>query len=153
MVPAPRRDARPGSHDRVAARSLRARVIPDKAAKTQTEHRRHVAKLRAVFGAMPLLPFQPKLVYQYVDRREAKSAAHNEVRVLSHAYTKAVEWGYIDRHPFKGEVQLKGEKPRDRYVEIGDSLKPFPCYQCGKPAAFDLCRLRPTQAPHRSTPG
>jgi integrase len=36
---------------------------------------------------------------------------------LSHAFTKAVEWGYIERHPFKGEVRLKGEKPRDRYVE------------------------------------
>ncbi|MBU0750715.1 MAG: integrase [Gammaproteobacteria bacterium] len=32
-------------------------------------------------------------------------------------YTKAVEWGCLDRHPFKGEVRLQGEKPRDRYVE------------------------------------
>lgn len=37
--------------------------------------------------------------------------------MLSHAYTKAVEWGYIDRHPFKGEVRLQGEKPRSRYIE------------------------------------
>lgn len=36
---------------------------------------------------------------------------------MSHAFTKAVEWGYIDRHPFKGEVRLQGEKPRNRYVE------------------------------------
>jgi integrase len=37
--------------------------------------------------------------------------------VLSHAFTKAVEWGFIDRHPFKGEVRLEGEKARIRYVE------------------------------------
>ena len=37
--------------------------------------------------------------------------------MLSHAFTKAVEWGYIDRHPFKGQVRRQGEKPRDRYVE------------------------------------
>lgn len=32
-------------------------------------------------------------------------------------FTKAVEWGYVDRHPFKGEIRLTGEKPRERYVE------------------------------------
>lgn len=29
----------------------------------------------------------------------------------------AVKWGYIDRHPFKGELELDGEKARNRYVE------------------------------------
>ena len=28
-----------------------------------------------------------------------------------------MEWGLIDRHPFKGEVILTGEKPRTRYIE------------------------------------
>ena len=28
-----------------------------------------------------------------------------------------MEWGYVARHPFKGEVRLEGEKPRTRYVE------------------------------------
>ena len=37
--------------------------------------------------------------------------------MLSHAFTKAVEWGLINRHPFKGEIRLEGERPRDRYVE------------------------------------
>lgn len=44
-------------------------------------------------------------------------------QVLSHAYTKAVEWGYIDRHPFKGEVRLQGERPRDRYVEDWETVE------------------------------
>lgn len=105
-------------------------VVPTKAAATQVSNRTQIAKLREVFGNMPLLPFPPKLVYQYVDRRSVKKrdpatgkitggrvAAHREIEVLSHAFTKAVEWGYIDRHPFKAEVRLEGEKPRDRYVE------------------------------------
>jgi integrase len=75
-------------------------------------------------------PFKPQLIYKFVDARSKKkgdpksgrvkggmSAAHREVELLSHAFTKAVEWGYVDRHPFKGEVRLKGEKPRTRYVE------------------------------------
>lgn len=92
-------------------------VVPTKAPKTQTEHRRHIERLRPVFGGMPLEPFKPRLVYLYVEKRAAKVAAHREIEVLSHAYTKAVEWGYIDRHPFKGEIRLQGEKPRTRYVE------------------------------------
>jgi hypothetical protein len=40
-------------------------------------------KLRAVFGQMPLTPFAPRLVYQYVDRRGAKVAGHREIEVLA----------------------------------------------------------------------
>ena len=45
------------------------------------------------------------------------TVAHREIEVLSHVYTKAVEWGYINRHPFKSEIRLEGEKPRTRYIE------------------------------------
>jgi integrase len=59
---------------------------------------------------------EPRHIYKYVSDRDAKIAARREIAVLSHAYTKAVEWGYLNKHPFKGEVRLKGEKPRTRYV-------------------------------------
>ena len=105
-------------------------VIPTKAPASQTSNRNQLPKLREVFGSMPLLPFKPQLIYQYVDQRSRKKtdpitgkvtggkiAAHREIEVLAHAYTKAVEWGYIDRHPFKNEVRLEGERSRERYVE------------------------------------
>lgn len=105
-------------------------VIPAKAAASRISNQNQLPKLREVFGAMPLLPFAPKLVYQYVDRRSrkvkdpetgritgGKVAAHREIELLSHAYTKAVEWGYIDAHPFKNEIRLEGEAPADRYIE------------------------------------
>lgn len=105
-------------------------VIPSKSAASQVSNRNQLPWLKKAFGSMPLEPFQPKLVYQYVTRRSEKKtnsqtgrlvggkvAAHREIELLSHAYTKAVEWGLIDRHPFKGEIRLVGEKPRDRYVE------------------------------------
>lgn len=105
-------------------------VIPTKAAASQVSNQNQLPKLKEVFGAMPLLPFAPKLVYLYVDKRSqkvkdpvtgrttgGKIAAHREIELLSHAYTKAVEWGYIDKHPFKTEVRLTGEAPADRYVE------------------------------------
>jgi len=92
-------------------------VVPTKAPKTQSGNVRQIALLRAVFGEMPPATIRPQVVYGYVDRRSAKVAAHREVAVLSHALTKAVEWGVIDRHPFKNEMRLGGEKPRTRYVE------------------------------------
>lgn len=111
-------------------------VIPTKAAASQTSNINQMLHLRAVFAGMPLLPFAPKLVYQYVDLRSLKKkdpetgkitggkiAAHREIELLSHVYTKAVEWGYIDRHPFKSEVRLEGEASRDRYVEDWEVLE------------------------------
>lgn len=92
-------------------------VVPTKAVTTQSGNHIFIKTLRAVFGNMPLLPFKPQLVYQYYEKRKAKVSAHREIEVLSHAYTKAIEWGLIERHPFKGEVRLPGEKPRTRYVE------------------------------------
>ncbi len=117
-------------------------VIPGKSPASQASNRNQLPKLREVFGAMPLLPFKPQLIYQFVEQRSRKKldsttgkvkggkiAAHREVELLSHAFTKAVEWGYIDRHPFKLEVRLQGEPPRERYVEDWEiiealSLKP-----------------------------
>jgi integrase len=111
-------------------------VIPTKAAASQASNQNQLKKLRAVFGTMPLHPFTPQLVYQYVDTRSQKKkdpetgnitggkiAAHREIEVLSHAYTKAVQWGYIDRHPFKDQIRLEGEKPRTRYIEDWEILE------------------------------
>lgn len=105
-------------------------VIPKKAAASRGSNLNQLPMLRRVFGHRTLLPFPPQLVYEYVDRRGVKKvdpdtgritggtvAAHREVELLSHAFTKAVQWGYIDKHPFKGEVRLEGEAARERYVE------------------------------------
>lgn len=92
-------------------------VVPSKAPKTAYDNRHAIRRLRAVFGEMGLTEIAPHHVYRYVDLRKKPTAAKREVEVLSHAFTKAVEWGIIHRHPFKGEVRLKGARPRDRYVE------------------------------------
>lgn len=104
-------------------------VIPAKKPTTRAGNILAAATLRKVFGAIPLSALTPQHVYKFVDKRSVKktsaagkvvggrTVAHREVEVLSHAFTKAVEWGYIDRHPFKGEIRLEGEKPRTRYIE------------------------------------
>lgn len=92
-------------------------VVPKKAPKTQDSNVRAIARLRLAFGKASLTDITPQHVYQYVEARTAKVSAHREIEVLSHAFTKAVEWGFINRHPFKGQVRLEGEPPRTRYVE------------------------------------
>jgi integrase len=99
-------------------------VIPTKAAATQRGDNLALVNLRKVFGDMRLIDIEPRHIYKYVDTRVNKrgqkspATGSHEIRVFKHAFTKAVEWGLISKHPFKGEVRLKGDaKPRTRYVE------------------------------------
>jgi integrase len=92
-------------------------VIPCKKITTQRQNKIAIKPVRAVFCDMPLLDLKPRHVYQYIEKRGGGTGAKREIEILSHAYTKAIEWGYIDRHPFKGEIRLTGDKPRTRYVE------------------------------------
>ncbi len=110
-------------------------VIPTKKITTQASNQSALPHLRQAFGHMNLADLEPHMVYKYVDHRSkkvrrddgkvigGKVAAHREVEVLSHAFTKAVEWGIVKRHPFKNEVRLEGEKPRDRYIEDWEILE------------------------------
>ncbi len=121
-------------------------VVPLKAVATQQGYILLIKRLRSVFGDMPLLPLHPQIIYKYVDGRTHKVAAHREVKLLSHVYTMAVKWGAIDRHPFKGEVRLEGEKPRDRYVEDWEIVEclalPSPSKQGGVAVIQAYIRLK-----------
>lgn len=92
-------------------------VVPTKAVRTQTENLKNIANLRKAFSDTALTDIEPQHIYQYADKRTAKTSAKREIEVLSHAFTKAVQWGLIKTHPFKGEVRLEGSTPRTRYVE------------------------------------
>ena len=104
-------------------------IVPSKSKTSQPNDIRSLRILRSVFGTEPLTGIKPMHIYGYVDRRKVKSvdsngrergglaSARREIAVLSHAYTMAVKWGYIERHPFIGQVKLETTKPRTRYIE------------------------------------
>ena len=103
-------------------------VVPEKAPKSQESNQISIRKLRAVFGHMPIETVKPKHVYQYRDLRgkDGKSSANRDIEVLSHAFTKAIEWGLCENHPVKGKVRKFSTPPRKRYVEdweISEALK------------------------------
>ncbi len=109
-------------------------VIPTKKPITANEYIRMLAKIRPVFGHMNPQDIRPTYVYKYIDKRGAKVAGRREMSLLSHVLTKAVEWGHIDRHPFKGQVRLKGGQTRDRYIEDWEILE---CLSLGKKHSGD----------------
>ncbi len=99
-------------------------VVPTKAPKTQNGNVAAIKRLKGVAGHIALAEFRPAHAYQYLDRRgrEGRTAAKREIEVLSHAFTKAIEWGLIDAHPIVGKVRKPGTPPRDRYVEDWEVL-------------------------------
>ncbi len=97
-------------------------VVPTKAPKTQTGNYRAITRLNLALGHFLLTQLEPQHVYQYADARAAKTAAHREIEVLSHAFTKAVQWGLLKRHPFKREVRLEAPPRAKRYVTDAEVL-------------------------------
>jgi len=95
-------------------------VVPEKAYSTQYSNRIAIKNLRPVFGDMPITSLKPKHAYEYMDKtakKRGKTAANHDYEVISHAYTKAVQWGLIDSNPFIGNVKKIKTSPRDRYIE------------------------------------
>jgi len=95
-------------------------VVPTKAYSTQQCNRTSIRKLRSVFGDTPITSLKPMHIYKYMDEASGKNGAtttNHDFEVISHAYSKAVRWGLIERHPFKGNIEKIPTKPRTRYVE------------------------------------
>lgn len=89
-------------------------TLPHKAPKSQKEQSRQLGRLRAVFGHMRPDEIRPPDIYAYCDKRPP-TARLRERELLSHVYTKAIEWGYAEANPCS-LVRLKRPRPRTRYV-------------------------------------
>lgn len=102
-------------------------VIPDKRPATRVGDIKRLPTLRRKFGDARLDSLLPKDIYTYVGANKHRlTAAHREVELLSHVFTMCVQWGLIDRHPWKGQVVFQREmKPRPgrRYVEDSEVLE------------------------------
>lgn len=96
-------------------------TVPQKKPATQKSNLISIRRLRAVFADNPIRLIKAQHVIQYRDAVSAthgKIAANRDLEVLSHAFSKAIEWGILDNaeHPMRG-LRLKNKKqPRTRYV-------------------------------------
>lgn len=99
-------------------------VLPKKAARTQSDNIKEIAKLLEFFNdpPAPLEAIEPIHVRQYMDWRthngeKSTTRANREKALLSHAWNKAREWGITSLpNPCTG---VKGftESGRDNYTE------------------------------------
>jgi integrase len=123
-------------------------VIPKKAPRTQLAHRQILLTLRKRFGHATVqagaMGVKPHHVYEYVSKNADRlTAAHREVEVLSHVFTMCVQWGLIERHPFKGEVRFERElQPRaaTRYVEDWEVLEALSLKPLRKKGSVLMCQ-------------
>lgn len=96
-------------------------VLPRKKWKSQESNLISITRINAVFGKMRLDHVKTAHVAQYRDRIAAdhgRTSSSRDLEVISHAYTKAGEWGLTEHHPtIGGKVKKLKNPPRDRYVE------------------------------------
>ena len=96
-------------------------VVTTKTWKSAESNRISMNRIRLIFGKMRITHLESSHVAQYRDRiaaKHGKTSANRDLEVISHAYTKAIEWGLCKEHPTKnGLVNKLKTPPRDRYVE------------------------------------
>lgn len=122
-------------------------VVPNKSERTQRDNRYEIKFLRAALKDMQPGEFRPKHGYAYYDERKKKSLkrANAELALLSHIFTKAIEWGVVEDNPCR-HIRKQRPRARDRYVseaEYAAAYKAMPVMvQCAMDLAV-LTALRP----------
>ncbi|MGV6807056.1 MAG: hypothetical protein ACWA5K_04040, partial [bacterium] len=107
-----------------------AEVVSDKAPATQRSNLYSIRRLRKAIPAnMPVVAFRTHHAYQYRDqiaRLESKKKANLDLEVLSHLFTKCLQWGTpsLIEHPIRGKIEKLSLPSRTRYVE-DDELEAF----------------------------
>lgn len=85
-------------------------VLPGKAPATQRSNQYSLKRIRKAFGHNPVAAIQPHHVYQYRDHTgavESRKKANLDLEVLSHLFTKAIQWGARVDHPMTGKKVTK----------------------------------------------
>lgn len=93
-------------------------IIPNKAPRTQKDQLAQLELLRIAFGHLKPSELMPRLVVRYRNARgqKSKTQANQELSLLSHIGTTAVEWEIMESNPCRDVKKFK-LAPRDRYVE------------------------------------
>jgi hypothetical protein len=100
-----------------------AEVVPKKAPATIRSNRYSMKRLRSVIpSAMPVIEFRTHHAYQYRDacaKKESPKKANLDLEVLSHVFTKCLEWGTpnLIEHPIRGKMEKISLASRTRYAE------------------------------------
>lgn len=96
-------------------------VVPDKAPATQKKNIQCLNRIRSAFSRNNVAGIEPIHIYQYRDhigKKHGHKTANLDLEVLSHMFTKSIQWGARRDHPMTNKKVVKFSlAPRDRYVE------------------------------------
>ena len=99
-------------------------VLPLKSSATQRSQVGCMKRIRAALGHNPIQGIQSFHIYKYRDAVAAKygeKTANLDLELLSHVFTKSIEWGSRQGHPMTNKQVVKFSRPpRDRYIEDGE---------------------------------
>lgn len=123
-------------------------VVPKRSARTRKDRARIIPILKKRFGKASVRPgpmsIKPHHIYSYVSKNTHRlTSAHREIEVLSHAFTMAVQWGEIDKHPFKGQVRFDSDlspQPAERYVEDWEIIEALTLKPRRKKGSVLMCQ-------------
>lgn len=118
-------------------------ITPAKAARTQVDERRYLAKLREVFGGMAPRAVTPVMAATMRDRIAVKSGAvqaNHHLKTLKHVFKVATEWGVVPANPAREVSKLK-VKQRERYVTDDELAKVYEKASPMVQVAIDLAVL------------
>ena len=89
-----------------------------------------LARLRPAMGENPVAAITSTFIYDYRDHiggTRSMNLANGDLRVLSHCFTKSIQWGARDTHPMTGKKVVQygkndGMTTPDRYVTDAELL-------------------------------
>lgn len=92
--------------------------VPLKSPASQRSNHNSAKFLRAAFGKSDPASIKPVHVYQYRDARSkaGKTTCNRDLEMMSHIFTKAIQWGVVETHPIKGKVLKNPSKARTRLI-------------------------------------
>lgn len=104
-----------------------AEEVPKKGKTTRNNNMYSLERIKEVFAKVKIKGFKSSWVFRYRDQTQKKYATdshdfkkstNNDIEVLSHMFSKAIEWGAInnDEHPMRGLNIKFSLEDRDRYV-------------------------------------
>lgn len=103
-------------------------VVSEKAAATRKSNSYSLARIRRAFAGNKVALIRPKHLYAYRDaigKRESKKKANLDLEVLSHMFTKAIEWGLRDDHPMTDKKVVKFALDHRRVLPTEEEVLAF----------------------------
>jgi integrase len=100
----------------------RLEVVPEYESQNTRDSKHYsLDRLRPAMGDNLVTQITPQFIYKYRDhiaRTRSKKQANLDLEVLSHCFTKAIQWGVIADHPMTNKKVTKFSLPgRKRYVD------------------------------------